>query len=372
MKTILNKILVLSGLGLLTLSACKKDQTMVVSNGGKPGALTASTTTPTLDRTKLTDTTSVVRFNFTQPTFGFSAAVTNTLQIDAAGDNWKNPISVVLGYKVYSQGFSVLNFNNMLLKLNLPADVASQVQVRIAHSLSSATQPVYSNVLTVTATPFNLTSWLYVVGQFNGYSTAAPDSLISATGNGVYTGIINFPAGKNRFLILPAKNYNNKYATTASPNTTAASLTYATEYVTGGGSDLYAPSASGQYIVTLDTKANTVSVVPANSYSIIGDAALGWGTDVPMKFVNDGNNTWVSTLTLVSTGAFKVRQNDDWTYSWGIPKAGEVGDGIPGTLNDTKNNNISVTTTGTHTVTFTIPTTTVGTIPSVTATYTLK
>jgi hypothetical protein len=372
MKTIFNKFLVLSGLGLLMLSACKKDGALVVSNGGKAGSLTASTTTPALDRTKLTDTTSVVRFNFTQPTFNFSAAVTNTLQIDAPGDNWKNPILVPLGYKVYSQGFSVINFNNMLLKLNLPADVASQVQVRIAHSLSTATTPVYSNVLTVTATPFNLTSWLYIVGQFNGYSTATPDSLISATGNGVYTGIINFPTGQNRFLILPAKNYNNKYATTASPNTGTASLSYATEYVSGGGSDLYAPSAAGQYIVTLDTKANTVSVTPANSYSIIGDAAQGWGTDVAMKFVNDGNNNWVSTLSLVSTGQFKVRQNNDWTYSWGVPKAGSAGAGVAGALNDSTNDNITVAATGMHTVTFNIPITTAGTVPSVLASYTLK
>ncbi|GAC1309557.1 MAG: hypothetical protein NVSMB24_25220 [Mucilaginibacter sp.] len=368
MKTILTKFLALSGIALLMLSACKKDGALVTTNGGKAGTLTASTTTPVLDKTKLSDTTSVVRFNFSAANYGFSAAVTNTLQIDAVNDNWAKPMSVSLSNKVYSQGYSTSDFNALLLKLNLPAGVASQVQVRVVHSISADVKPIYSNVLTLTATPFNLTSYLYVAGAYEGWANPGPqeDSLVSVTGNGVYTGIINFTAGNNQFLILPAKNWNHKYATTDAQGTTSSTVKY------DGPNNFYAPSTAGKYQVTINTNTNTISFAQANSYSIIGDAAQGWGTDVAMKFINDGTNTWVATLPLVSTGSFKVRQNNDWTFSWGIPKAGSAGDGVAGTLNDTSNNNITVSATGSHTVSFTIPITSVGTTPPVTATYSVK
>src|SRR5665213_70898 len=376
MKKMLTKFAALSGIALLMLSACKKEGALVTSNGGKAGTLTASTTTPNLDKTKLTDPTMVVNFSFTAANYGFNASVTNTLQIDPVGDNWAKPTSVTLGNKVTSQGYTVADFNNLVLKLNLPAGVASQVNVRVVHTISADVAPVYSNVVTLTVTPFNLTSWVYVPGAYEGWANpgAQEDSLVSPTGNGIYSGIINFPTGGSQFLVVPVKgSWAFKYATTDNPGT-GATATFSTEYVASGGNNFQAPSAGGNYLVTLNTNTKQLTITPANSYSVIGDAALGWnsGNDVPMKFINDGNNTWTATLPLVSTGSFKIRQNDDWTYSWGIPKAsGDAGFGIANTLNDTNNNNISVASTGTHTVTFSIPITAVGTTPSVTATYAL-
>jgi hypothetical protein len=375
MKTVLTKFLTLSSAALLLLSACKKDGNLVTSNGGKPGALTASSTTPVLAKGAINDTTAIIKFVFTKPDYGFSAAVTNTLQIDAAGDNWKNPMSVTLGNKVYSQSYSTASFNSLLLKLNLVGGLTSQVQVRIVHSISASVTPVYSNVVSLTVTPFNLLSWVYVPGAYEGWGNpgAAEDSLISPTDNGIYSGIINFTAGNNQFLIVPVKgSWANKYATTAGAVTSGSSATYPTEYVTGGGNNFYAPTAAGQYLVTLDINANTLTIVPADFYSVIGDAAQGWGTDVPMKYINDGNGNWSVTTTLVSTGSFKVRQDDAWTYSWGIPNAGSAGAGVANTLNDTSNGNIPVPVSGSHTVTFNAWLTPFGTKPPVTTTYTYQ
>ena len=73
-----------------------------------------------------------------------------------------------------------------------------------------------------------------------------------------------------------------------------------TALVASGGNNFYAPNAAGNYLVTLNTNNSTLSIAPADFYSIIGDAAQGWGTDVPMKAINDVNNAWVATLPLVS------------------------------------------------------------------------
>jgi len=344
MKTIFTKFLALSGIAVLMLASCKKDGALVTSNGGKPGSLTASTTTPVLDKTKLTDATAVISFTVSKADYGFSAAVTNTLQIDAAGDNWAKPTSVVLPATTLSQGYSTADFNSMVLKLNLPAGVASQVMVRVAHTLSATIAPVYSNVVTLTVTPFNLTSWVYVPGAYEGWGNPGPseDSLVSVTGNGVYTGIINFTAGNNQFLITPKKTWDHKYATNDAQNTTSSTVTF------DGPNNFYAPAAAGQYWVTLNTNTNTITFAAADYYSVIGDAAQGWSTDVDMKYVNDGNLNWVLKAPLVSTGAFKVRKNHDWGISYGVPKTSPP----PGVLNNTTNDNIPVPVSGTYVVTF--------------------
>lgn len=375
-KSFLTKFLALSSISLLLLQACKKDGTVVTTNGGTPGTLsTTAASTLVLDKTKLTDTTKIVTFNFSLANYGFSAAVTNTLQIDAASDNWAKPTSVTLGTKVNTMGYSTADFNALLLKLNLPAGVATPIQIRVVHTVSTSVAPIYSNAVNMTVTPFNLTSWLYITGAFASWQNPGPleDSLVSVTGNGVYTGIINFNAtggGANQFLVLPAKKWDHKYATNdPTSQTPSSTVTY------DAPNNFNAPATNGQYIVTVNLNNNTISFAPANTYSIIGDAALGWnntGNDVPMKYVNDGTSTWVATLPLVSTGSFKIRQNNDWTWSWGIPKAGSAGDGVANTLNDTSNNNISVSASGTYTVSFSTPITAVGTNPAVTTTYSVK
>jgi hypothetical protein len=373
MKKILIRFMALSSIGLLMLSACKKDGALVTSNGGKAGTLTASTMAPTLDKAKVTDTTTIVSFSFTAANYGFAAGVTNTLQIDAAGDNWKNPATFVMFSKVYSQGFSTPVFNNLLLKLNLPAGTASQVNVRVEHTISPEVAPIYSNVLALTVTPFNLSSWLYVTGRFASWNNpgAGEDSLESVTGNGIYTGIINFNAPTsysdyNQFLILPAKNWSNKYATsgTSTPSTT---VTY------NASNNFNAPTADGMYIVTVNLNAGTISFAAADYYSVIGDGALGWnpGDDVPMKYINDGSNTWTVTTALSSSGSIKVREDDAWTWSWGIPKPGTAGDGVANTLNDSSNNNIPVPANGNYNVSFIMAPTAFGGTPPVTTTYSL-
>ncbi|HVW14163.1 MAG TPA: SusE domain-containing protein [Mucilaginibacter sp.] len=369
MKTVLTKSLALGSIALLALASCKKNDVIVKTNGGTAGTLSANTTTLPLDKTRLNDTTKVINFSFSKAAFGFSAAFTNTLQIDPQGDNWANPTSVTLGNHVYSQGYSTNDFNALVLKLNLPAGVASQVNVRLQSSLGGAAKPLYSNVISLTVTPFNLTSWLYITGAFSGWQNPGPqeDSLVSVTGNGVYTGIINFTAGNNQFLILPAKNWNHKYATNDAQGSTSATVTY------DAPNNLYAPSTAGQYIVTFNSNTGTISFALADYYTIIGSATPGgnWSTDLPLKYINDGSNNWTGTFSLLA-GQFKFRQDGQWSNSWGIPQAGTEGAGVANTLNDTKNDNINVTA-GTHTVSIVMPATAQGSgSPPVTTTYSLQ
>jgi len=365
MKTTFNKIFAFSGAALLLLSACKKDGTLVTSNGGKPGTLSATATTLILDKTKLTDPSTAISFSFTSPDYGYSAAINNTLQIDAVGDNWANPTSVVVPAKKLSQGYSTGDFNAMLLKLALKGGVSSQVHVRVKHSIGANTEPVYSNVLTLAVTPFDLTSWVYLPGAYEGSSWPNPgpqeDSLMSAKGDGIYVGNIPFTPGNDQFLIVPVKNWNNKWATPDGPKS-GNSVTYTTQYVTGGGNNFYAPtratvdpSVNITYNqVVFDSNANTLTLTPT-LWSVVGDATpgswpagSGYQSDTDMKFDN-GSQTWWVKVDLKAGGAIKFRLNHDWGTNYGSKTTA----GVLDTAND---NNIPITVAGTYLVTINLKT----------------
>lgn len=306
MKTVLTRVLVFSSMMLLVLASCKKNDPIVTTNGGKPGTLAASASEVTLDKSKLNDTAKIINFSFTKANYGYSAAVTNTLQIDAASDNWAKPMSVTLGANSLSQSYATGDFNALLLKLNLPAGVASPIQARLMQTVSTSIKPIYSNTLSLTVTPFNLAAYLWVPGAYQGWNPGASVTLVSPTSNGIYSGIINFTGSDLTFKITSEGDWNGtNYGAGATAGT-----------ISSTGGNLTAP-ADGGLTVTVDLNANTIAFTP--QWSIIGDATPGgWGTDTDMLF-DSVHNTWYVTAKLVSDGtnAIKFRLNNAWTTNLG-------------------------------------------------------
>jgi hypothetical protein len=360
MKTVLTKFLAFSSIALLMMASCKKDGAVVKSNGGKPGTLSSSATILVLEKSRTTDTTKVISFTFTKPDYGFNAAITNTLQIDVPGDNWVHPASLTLGTKVYSQSYSTVDFNSLLLKLGLPTLVASKVQVRIQHSVGADVAPVYSNVLSLTVTPYPLTASIYIAGAYEGWSvpSANLDSLLSATSNGVYTGIIAFKPGSGNqdFKILPTTiNYTGNYGLASTVQITPKDSVIVTQ--ASSQTNITAPilatvdpnvSITSNFL-TLDLNKNTLTMVPT-LWSVVGDASPGgWPntsgpqSDTDMKF-NNGTQTWSVVVNLTAGGGIKFRKNHDWGTAYGSVTTA-------GVLDQANNNNITIATAGTYLVT---------------------
>lgn len=362
MKTLLTKCLTISSIGLLMLAACKKQGVEVKSASGTAGTLAVNNTTIPLDKSKQNDTTTVVNFTFTKAAFGFNAAITNTIEIDAAGDNWVNPTSFTLPLGVYSQSFSTSVFNSLLLKLNLPPGVVSTVNARLVNSLAPNVPAIYSNMLALKVTPYSLVSYVYVPGNYEGSSWPNPgpqeDSLQSATGNGIYVGVIPIKLVNDQFLITPVKNWNNKYAATgAGAPSNGGVLTYATEYVTGGGSNFYSASTSTvdpnfnitSDMAVLNTSTNKLTLTPT-LWSVVGDATpggwpagSGYQSDTDMSY-NNGTQTWSVVVHLTAGGGIKFRLNHAWNVDYGSVTT-------PGVLDTNNNNNIAITVTGDYLVT---------------------
>jgi hypothetical protein len=320
MKSIFLKSIALS-LIALSLWSCKKDETKVVATAGTAGALKSSVSSVIIDKSLIT--TDVIAFSLTKPDFGYQAAISNVLQFAVKGTNFASVKEFTLPANTTSKVFNGLDFNNLLLSLNLPTDKNSDIEVRLKSALSSTSTPVYSNLVSLNVKPFPLTSWIYLPGNYQGWDPLTADSLVSITGNGIYTGVVKMDGGN--FKITTAKKWDIAYGV-ASPG--KLSLT---------GGDISSVSA-GYKLLTVDLNLLTYTIIDGDYWSLIGNAIPGsnWDKDVDMKSLNDGKNTWTIT-TALAVGEFKFRLNHDWGAS--------IGNGA---------DNIKITTAGNYKVTLTL------------------
>ncbi|ALJ00948.1 SusE domain-containing protein [Rufibacter tibetensis] len=334
MKTSLIKNIGLLGLLLFFFSSCEKDEERIIANTqGKGAAFTASANTLTLQ--KANERNQAVNFTWTKADFGFDAAITNTLQFAVAGTNFANPKEVVLGASDVSKSYTVLEFNALMLSLNLPTGRNSIIETRVKSQVAGteAIAPVYSNVVSMTVNPYALISFVYVPGAYQGWNPSTADSLISPTSNNIYTGVINFTEGNTKFKITPAKKWDVAYGDAGGGK------------VSTSGGDLSVPTA-GMYRLTLNLNENTLTAAKY-SFGVIGDAtAGGWGADTDMMY-NNGTQTW-SLTTNLKAGAIKFRLNDDWGTNYG---------GSNGTL-VSNGDNITVPSAGNYRITFSLATNT--------------
>jgi starch-binding outer membrane protein SusE/F len=334
MKTSFIKQISLLGLALFLFSSCEKDEDRIVANtNGTGAALTA--TSNNLVLTKANQDKEAVKFTVSEADFGFDAALTNTIQFAKAGTNFAAPKEVVLPGGSTSKSYTVLDFNALLLSMNLPTSANSTIEARVKTEVTGSTAfaPVYSNVLSMTVNPYPLISYVYVPGAYQGWNPASADSLISPTSNGIYTGVINFTPGNLMFKITPEKKWDVAYGDAGGGK------------VSTSGGDLSAPSA-GMYRLTLDLNANTLSMAKY-SWGVIGSAtAGGWDSDTDLSY-NNGTQTW-SLTTALKAGEIKFRLNDDWGTNYG----GSAGNLVQG------GDNIAIAAAGNYRITFSLATNT--------------
>jgi hypothetical protein len=240
MKKILTPLVALCALFLLVVTSCKKDETQITSAIGNSGNITASTTTPPLALATAANT--AVTFNLSAPTpvTGYqSVAVTYTLQIGKKGSNFVVPQEV--SATVTGATLTQNTLNDALHGLKLADGVPTQVEVRMKSAVAANIDAAYSNIITLTVTPYSKTSFLYAPGAYQDWKPDAPDVavLTSPTSNMIYDGKITFPDGKLAFKITEGKNWDKAYGGAGGGK---ISLT---------GGDITAPSA-GTFAIHVD------------------------------------------------------------------------------------------------------------------------
>lgn len=312
------------GMMMLSLWSCKKDEDKVLSDASPAGTLAASATSVNLN-IAAGDATAVT-FTFPIATVtGYQVPVTSTLQFDLKGNNFRTAKETVVTTTTYSA--TVAELNKMMLSLGATIGVPAEMEVRLK-SAPAPNAPTYSNVITISGTPYLASAWVYVPGAYHGWGFDTVDSLVSLTGNGVYEGLINMPADKLTFKITPKKAWDLAYGDGGG------------DALSTSGGDINA-GTPGLKKITVDLNKSTYKIATADSWGLIGDATPGgWDKDTDLKLINDGKGMWTMTVALTA-GEIKFRMNDAWDVNLG---------GADGKLTD-GGDNIKVATAGNYTIT---------------------
>jgi hypothetical protein len=317
------------GLMVLSLWSCKKDEDKVTANASPAGTLSASATSVDLNIAGAENT--AVTFTFPASTVtGYPVTVTNTLQFDLKGNNFRTSKETVLTTTTYSA--TVAELNKMMLSLGATIGVPAEIEVRLK-SAPAPNAPTYSNVITISGTPYLASAWLYVPGDYINWEFANADSLVSVTGNGVYVGTINMPADKLGFKVTTKKSWDTGLAYGDGGGDAVSSE--------GGAGNLNA-GTPGLKKITVDLNKSTYKIEKADSWGLIGDATPGgWENDTDLKFINDGSGFWKLTANL-KVGKYKFRMNDTWDVNFGIKDGKFVKGGDDISLSEAGNYTISL------------------------------
>lgn len=332
MKSIFIKTMALS-LFVLMFISCKKDETKVVAGTGTAPNLT-STVPATNILTEANADANLGTLTWTASSFGFNGSVVSyAIQVDVAGNNFKAPKEVSTNAEL-TKTFTVAEINALANQLKLPVNLVGKLEMRTKASISANHPAVYSNVIPLTVTPYQIIidyPSLYVPGGYQGWAPATAAKISSVPDNGEYEGYIYFKDANTEFKFTSAPNWDNiNYGTSA-----------AGKIVAGSGDNLKVTEA-GYYQVKANTNTLTYSTVKT-TFAVMGSAT--GNTETAMTY-DVAANVWTVTKAL-SVGTLKFRANGTDAINLGsnTPADGTLksgGDAIP------------VATAGTYKITFNV------------------
>ncbi len=303
-----NLIIYLIFIGLIgLLSNCKKDETKVVILT-TPNAPTFKTVPDlTLIRDKGKDT---LVFLGTLVNPGFQASATYFLEVDTAGNQFKNPTVLVSDIQDTVIKLTVSDLNGLLIR-RFPTDKVSSLQLRIrsvlvadagtgAKSIVSISDAKDVSVTTYGLPRLDLIAAGVVIGKIE-----------SPLGDGSYSGYVKLD--KTKPFTLKDPDANVVYGVSGS-----------TLVVNG---TTYTPADNGWYKFSLvDTKLLKFTAPDPYFVGLVGSAtANGWNSPDTKMDYDSKSGTWYITTNLTDDH-IKFRLNDGWNTYWG---GKGTGDGTP-------------------------------------------
>ena len=307
-------------LGLL-FASCKTDlNAPVISSNPTSPSGTALAFTGAFD---VNHRDSTMTFTWAAADFGFQSSTTYILQMSLAQDFSSNA-SNVLSTQNLTGKVKVSDLNTLILSWKIPIGTAAKVYYRVAATVSSHVDTIYSSVSSMDITPYDAVinyPMVYVPGDYQGW---APDKavdtysvLYSYDFNSTYTSIVrlvNTSGTQTNFKVTsdPDWNHTNYGFATLTPSGNNYSGTCSTDPSAGN----FAVN-NGMYVLTIDVNVLTISLTKTDDWGIIGSSIppYDWSVDVNMNY-NGQRKMWEITGDF-KAGEFKFRANDDWSFALG-------------------------------------------------------
>jgi starch-binding outer membrane protein SusE/F len=263
-----NKIaqLLFSSALLLLVFGCEKKVSTIKYEGGTSPVLSASRT-GNIPLSFVNKDQEAVKMSWTNPNYQFTTGlnsqnVSYQLEIDTTGANFTNPNKKVISFSGdLSVSISQNDLNDYLLnQLQLTTGASHNIEMRVKSTIGSAL-PLYSNVVKFTVTPYAIPpkvappagGKLFLVGSATTGGWTNPVPVPSQEFTQVSPTLYELTApiiGGGSYLFLPVNgDWGAKYGGVGASNN---SNNVNGDDFKAGGSDLLAPSVSGNYKIQVD------------------------------------------------------------------------------------------------------------------------
>lgn len=275
-----------------------------------PFTVTASATGP-FEPTIATKDNELAKLTWGAPDYG-AATLSYVLEYVLNGAGFNNPKTIALTAGEMDKGLTGMELYQMANTSGVPMGTSGKVDVRIKAVIAGTNQISYSNTLTLTIKPVEMTLYMYLPGDYQGWNPGSAPKLASTDGIN-FEGYIWVPAGgTGEFKINVAPDWDHaNYGGTS--GATGGVLD-------AGGPNLKWPTTGTYYLVKVDMSTKTWTVAKTD-WKVIGSGTPGgWDSATPMTY-DASTGKWKVTLT-TSAGEFKFRANDNWDLSLGSGSGG--------------------------------------------------
>lgn len=186
---------------VLGFSACEKDEDKVYLSSLEAGELIATTSSVVLSQATSADIVLSLAWTkdalqISDPSLKPTDLITQTLQASLSAD-FSGTVSTSTESSL-SKAYTGSELNTLAKNIGATADVANTVYFRIAAQTGSNMEPVYSNTLSVSVTPYTIDMSIGYILSTDKVETGA--TLYSANSDGIYLGFMGATSWYNFYL----------------------------------------------------------------------------------------------------------------------------------------------------------------------------
>ena len=250
--------------------------------------------------TKKDDVLTTLTWN--KPDYG-TANASYVLQYDTAGANLANAKEMVIGSEIFTEDLTGLELNSMAQAAGIAYGSTGKIDVRVKATKDGADQYFYSNVETYSVKPSEMTLYLHMAGDYQGWNPGEAPRIASTDGIH-YDGYVWVPAGGS-----------GEFKFTSSPDWDHTNYGGTGNTIDANGGNLKWPATGKFYRVQVDMAAKIWSATETN-WGVIGSGTPGgWDNSTNLTY-DPATKKWKGTVNFTD-GEFKFRANNAWDISLG-------------------------------------------------------
>ena len=306
---------ILSILAIAVLfTACKeKENDPVINLGAAPVLMSPSAGILfTLDETMADELLPVVVW--TAADFGYEAGISYSLEIDAAGNNFADAITLGTTTKLLLDNLTQGKLNNILLAKGLPFGFDNELEIRVCAKVSDLVDELCSEAVAIKVNPYQaevVYPKLTVPGDYqlpDAWSPADENyAVFSRRSDEIYDGYIYFGIDSAVYKFAQGLSWDLNWGD-------YDPIDWALDFA-DVGNDIPISDGKGVYFLTCDLNTLTHAQMKTD-WGVLGSATAG-GTSTDVDLIWDETKLALTTSLDLTVGNIRFRANDSDDLNFG-------------------------------------------------------